>query len=151
MLDRHIPLWPPIDEILATSKKMCMIRLLDKIAANITHTARPITNPICLPLESVPQCVVLKREVSDNAAHVFLPAEIGRMTLKSLNLKLNRMGNGFQWFSQTYVPFVRQFGEWRVYFVGGSVFHILVTLPVGYKHRVEAAGSGKHWTLEELT
>ena len=149
LLSQRIPLWPPVDEMMGSSRKLNIIKVLDQIAADVTHTIRPKTEAITLPLKTKPSEVVLKREVSDAAERVILPYEICNMSLKALNKKLKDLGEGYQWLQQTYVPTLLQFGEWRVYFVGGEIIHIIGTTPI--KYQLEVGMIDAIWTLEELT
>jgi hypothetical protein len=123
--------------------------VLDKLAAEVTHTIRPNTAAITLPLKEKPPGVVLKREASDNALRVIFPHEIQNMSLKALNKRLKDDGEGYKWFKQTYVPTLIQFGEWRVYFVGGKIIHIIGTTPVNDK--ISACVIDGMWSLGELT
>jgi hypothetical protein len=149
LLSQHVPLWPPVDEMMGSSRKLNIIKVLDQIAADVTHTIRPKTEAITLPLKTKPSDVVLKREVSDTSERVIFPDEIRDMSLKALNKKLKYLGEGHQWFKQSFVPALLQFGEWRVYFVGGDIIHIIGTTPIEY--RIEVGMIDGIWTLEELT
>ena len=135
--------------MMGSSRKLNIIKVLDQIAADVTHTIRPDTEAITLPLKTKHFEVVLKREVSDNGERVIFPDEISDISLKALNRKLKELGEGHQWFKQTYVPALLQFGEWRVYFVGGVMIYIIGTTPVD--SGLEVGMIDAIWTLEELT
>jgi len=151
-LSQHIPVWPPVDEILAASRKADVINVFDRIANEVTHTVRPKTTLLNLPLKSVPRDVVLKREGSDTGSHVLLPQRLQRTTLKALN---NQLKGRFRWFAQTWIPELRQFGEWRVFIVDGKIIEIVTTQPLGkgheYDDRLAIGVLHGSWSLEELT
>ena len=124
-LSKLIVLWPPVDEILAASKKAQEIKLLDKIAREVTHTIRPVTEVVEHKAIKATG-VVFKWEVSDTSTHVRLPEKIAKLSKK----ELKKMAvDKFVWLSQTFVPHLLQFGEWRVYFVGGRFYEIILTEP----------------------
>lgn len=148
-ISKEIPVWPPIEEMIA-STKWAVIQHLDHIAENITNTVRPKTKilqiPVALPLENV----VIKRERSDTCRHCLFPQHIKNMSAKKLNEYLNKNSiDDCYWLHQEFVPLLRQFGEWRVYFIGGQLSFTLLTevTPKG----VFSIRQGDCWTLEELT
>ena len=72
------------------------------------------------------------------------------MSAKKLNEYLNKNSiDDCYWLHQEFVPLLRQFGEWRVYFIGGQLSFTLLTevTPKG----VFSIRQGDCWTLEELT
>jgi hypothetical protein len=96
--------------------------------------------------------VVLKREGSDTSSHLVLPEELQNTTLKKLNKFLKGKGR-FRWFSQTYIPELRQFGEWRVFIMNGKIIQVVLTQPdnaVGGPKMSVGILLGS-WSLEELT
>ena len=147
-LSRLTPVWPPVDEILAASRKADVIKVFDRIANEVTHTVRPTTTLLTLPLKSLPRDVVLKREGSDTAEHVLLPQQLQDTTLKSLN---NYLKGRFRWFAQTWIPELRQFGEWRVFIVDGKIIEIVITQPQDEKNGLMVGVLRGSWSLEELT
>lgn len=145
VLSSLVPLWPPVDEMLAASRKAKEVVLLDKIANEVTHTIRPTTVVITQELTHAPIGVVFKREVSDTGTHVLLPDKVAALSKKELrSIALDR----FTWMSQTYIPQLRQFGEWRVYFIGGKFYDVVITNPDGDRHI--AYLWDEIWSLEEL-
>lgn len=151
-LTNRIPLWPPMDEMLASARKADTIKIFDQIARDVTHTARPVTYPLTLPITEFPANMVLKREGSDTAAHVVLPSDVAALTLA----QFNRMAKGpFRWLAQTWLPLLRQFGEWRVYIVGGRILEIITTAPEPniptYINQLKVDIVKGMWSLAELT
>ena len=53
-LSNIILLWPPIDEMIAASRKVNEVILLDKISREITHTIQPVTKVISKTLNHPP-------------------------------------------------------------------------------------------------
>jgi len=129
LLSNKVPILPPVDDMLALSRKMDVIKVFDLIAEQVTCTARPTTNVVELPLKEIPKDIVFKREGSDMAEHVYLPHEVARLTPNTLTRRLKKKSAGYRWITQTYIPQLRQFGEWRVYVVGGEVFQVITTQP----------------------
>jgi glutathione synthase/RimK-type ligase-like ATP-grasp enzyme len=150
-LSRLVPVWPPVDEILAASRKADIIKMFDRIAAQVTHTVRPVTTILTIPLKTVPKDVVLKREGSDASKHVYLPQSLEELGLKKLNQLLK--GSRFRWISQTWIPLLQQFGEWRVFVVGGKIFEVITTQPQDAADNSTLSVSVLRgmWNLEELT
>jgi hypothetical protein len=146
----RIPIWPPIEEMIACSK-WAVILILDHIAETVTKTVRPKTEILKTPVTSVPHNSVLKRERSDGSRHCLIPAEVENMSIVQLNdyLESHSLDN-CHWLHQEYVPFLRQFGEWRVYFIGGQISFTLLTewTDDGAMVSIKRLNS---WSLEELT
>ena len=59
-LSNIILLWPPIDEMIAASRKVDEVILLDKISREITHTIQPVTKVISKTLNHPPPGKVSK-------------------------------------------------------------------------------------------
>jgi hypothetical protein len=73
--------------------------------------------------EDPPQGWLIKREHSDTARHVIFPRNA-----KSI-AKYDRSGD-YRWFAQEMVPFLRQWGEFRVIFVGKIPIYTIITTPL---------------------
>lgn len=132
--------------MLEASRKAREVEILDRIARQVTFTIRPVTEVISKALSHPPTGVIFKREVSDTGSHVYMPDDIAKMTRKDLKkLALDR----FTWMSQTYIPYLRRFGEWRVYFLGGKFFDVVVTEP-GSDGDVQYNTLEGVWSLKEL-
>jgi hypothetical protein len=146
----RIPIWPPIEEMIACSKR-AVIETLDHIAKTVTKTVRPKTEILPYPVTWVPKNSVLKRERSDAARHCLLPADMKNLTIVQLNEYLeSHSSDDCHWLLQEYVPFLRQFGEWRVYFIDGFLSFTLLTEwmdGVG----IVSIKQLNSWSLEELT
>jgi hypothetical protein len=152
-LSRLIPVWPPVEEILAASRKADVIKVYDRITNEVTHTVRPKTTLLTLPLKKLPRDVVLKREGSDIASHILLPQQLQGTTLKVLNSELSQVKGRFRWFAQTWIPELRQFGEWRVFFIDSKIVEVVTTQPLDKGHNDSLVIGVLHgsWSLEELT
>jgi hypothetical protein len=146
----RIPIWPPIKEMIACSKR-AVIETLDHIAKTVTKTIRPKTEILPYPVTWVPKNSVLKWERSDAARHCLLPADMKNLTIVQLNEYLeSHSSDDCHWLLQEYVPFLRQFGEWRVYFIDGFLSFTLLTEwmdGVG----IVSIKQLNSWSLEELT
>ena len=74
------------------------------------------------------------------------------MSLKKLKQKLKEESTqGAQWFCQDYVPYLRRFGEWRVFFINGKYQFTVLTEPDEATGELQCAPLANVWTLEELT
>ena len=124
--------------------------MFDRIANELTHSVRPKTTLLTLPLKRLPRGVVLKREGSDTGSHVLLPHHLQNTTLKELN---NHLKGRLRWFAQTWIPELRQFGEWRVYIIDGKIIETVVTEPQekGQHNDLAISVLQAAWSLEELT
>jgi hypothetical protein len=146
----RIPIWPPIEEMIACSK-WAVIQTLDYIAKTFTKTVRPETVVLKTPVTWVPKDAVLKRERSDASRHCIIPTDTRGTSIVQLNeyLKLNSLDDCY-WLRQEYIPFLRQFGEWRVYFIGGQLSFTLLTQWVE-GGGITSMGQRNSWSMEELT
>jgi hypothetical protein len=135
---------------MATLRKVDVIQVFDRIANEVTHTVRPTTNLLTLPLKALPRDVVLKREGSDTSSHIVMPEKLQNTTLK----KLHKFVKGrFRWSSKTYIPELRQFGEWHVFIMNGKIIEVVLTQPDDAVDRPKMSVGiliGL-WSLAELT
>jgi len=65
---------------------------------------------------------VLKREGSDGTRHVILPGD-------GNSSNLPRVQDGFRWLKQSYVPTLRELGEWRVVMMDCRPLWVIHTAP----------------------
>jgi hypothetical protein len=139
-----------VEEMLYARKKFNVIQNLDWIAQNVTHTIRPATTILKLPLEAVPTEHVLKRECSDSRRHAFVPKGLERYSVRSLNTKLKKDAlDGAEWLSQTFVAELETMGELRVYLFHGEVSHVVQTSWAS-TNDMKAKEISELWSLEEL-
>jgi len=139
-----------VEEMLYARVKLDVIRNLDWIAQNVTHTVRPATTILKLPLGEMPLGRVLKRECSDSRRHVLVPKDLERFSVKSLNTAISKRGlDGAVWLSQTFVPELETMGELRVYLFHGEVSHVIHT-GWGHPEDLKAKVLSDLWSLEEL-
>ena len=155
LLEKRIPILPSPTALRKASRKMHIIEAFDKVAREVTHTVRPTSHIVQLPMDRIPKDVVFKREASDTSSHVYLPKHAAKLGRDGLNKQLVEKSAGYRWFGQTYVPQLRAFGEWRVLIVGGQILQVIVTQP----KRTDQATNGlmdvdivySMWSLQELT
>jgi hypothetical protein len=121
-LKQEVHLWPPQDQVL---NKYQLIKQLDLIAARRTISARPVTHRL-EDIDNIdPTKVVLKRTHSDMCQHVILPGDETKYTKEYLECCLEVPGSF--WFAQTFVPMLRELGEWRVFIIGGRIVYVVHT------------------------
>lgn len=127
--------------------KLPVLQQLQKIASEVTRTTYPTTTPILdisdpSDIEWLTDTdVIIKRGYSDGSLHVIeVSAEDGKKKLEQLREETDRyynvpgiMQQGLvpQWFSIPFIPEILSKGELRVYYIGGSLSHIMHTLPMG--------------------
>lgn len=84
--------------------------------------------------------VIIKRGFSDGSLHVFeVSTEAGKKKLEQLQEETDRyynipgimeLGLAPQWFSVPFIPEIMSKGELRVYYIGGTLSHIIHTQPM---------------------
>ena len=121
-LQQEVHLWPPQNQVL---NKFQLIKQLDLIAARRTISARPVTHRLEEIASIDPTKVVLKRTHSDMGQHVILPGDETKYTKEYLECRLEVPGSF--WFAQTFVPTLRELGEWRVFIIGGRIVYVVHT------------------------
>ena len=85
---------------------------------------------------------VLKRTHSESGNHIiFLQDMLGKRTWEYMDAhsEIPRC----RWFSQTYVPLLKDYGEWRVVIVRGAPAYTVHTQPVGNPRGNAAGRKGK--------
>jgi hypothetical protein len=120
---------PPAVQVL-TASKIETIEHLDYIAARFTKTPRPPTTVIDFPVSNAAlqqlQSMVLKRGYSDCTKHVLIQPKMTQIS------KLHQQILPFPrcvWFSQPYIPHLKEVGEWRVIIVNGQILSTNYTHP----------------------
>jgi hypothetical protein len=142
-LSGYVCIWPPVDETLASSYTLDVIRDLDYIAETHTITKRPWTR-LLVKDEQVNADTVVKREGSENFRHHFFGDKVSTQCIRSC-LKAR---SGYRWIVQELVPQQRIFGELRTFVLGGKVLHTMATTMTGDGNQVEKADMA--YTLSEL-
>lgn len=123
ILESIVPVWPPSKEILRASNKFNVIVDLDQIASRTVNSPRPLTTRLSrTDLSQSFEGWILKREGSDCNRHVFLPGRVDPS-----NLPPDR--GHFRWLKQSYVPTLRQLGEWRIILVDCQPLWVVHTAP----------------------
>jgi hypothetical protein len=112
-------------------------------------TVRLKTTLLTSPLKHLLQDVMLKHKGSNTGSHVLLPQQLQAATLKQLNKQLK---GRFHWFVQTWIPELRQFGEWRIFILDGKIIEIVITQPQnkGQHDDLSIGVLRGSWSLEEL-
>ena len=140
----HIPVWPPISELLYSRHKYNVIKNLDLVADQM-RTARPRT--VLLSTEPSIEGWFLKREGSDCGNHIYGPEEASQLPESQIQRMAKELP--FRWIKQEFVPALKQIGEWRVVMVGGRILYILNT-SYGGDHNILADLRLAGYTLEEM-
>jgi len=130
MLDKTIPIWPPLYEQMVVMDKIKQIKTLDSIAESM-QTPRPKTYTIQeaqqLPLLHRKQGLVLKRNNSSCNEHVILPPLKSDLASNiSQPDTTKELGVYGTWFAQDYVASLRTTGELRVFMVDGKTAEVML-------------------------
>ena len=145
-LSRYTYLWPPMDQASTLGSKWQLIENLD-IIAHLEGCTRPKSRLLEVG-SRIPKDVVLKRTHSESGNHIVLPQdERHKRTWEYMNShsEVPRC----KWFAQTYVPLLKDLGEWRVIVVGGNPIYTVHTQPSSggtWKRRVVTS----FWPLDAL-
>ena len=126
MLEKHIPIWPPLSDQLLRHDKMKMTEILDEVAEKM-NKPRPVTWRVDeVPDEEVGN-VILKRNASSCRKH-FIPHPITSETLRSAidKQESGKMGVHGTWLAQEFVDNLKDMGEVRVYMTQKSVIQGIV-------------------------
>jgi hypothetical protein len=145
-LDRRIAVWPPVEELLWSSHKLNVIKVLDEIAA-IKKTPRPWTQLLTKGFKPTSE-TFLKREGSDCSNHALKPSQVAKLPQKDLAKKAQEAP--YRWMVQQYVPALREVGEWRVILVGGRIVYTVHTREGGNNNLAFGLRSGAY-SLAEMS
>jgi len=155
-LSHWILIWPQPSEMHREGKKHQYIRQLDRIA-RIDDSPRPLTR-LLSDKGQIPTgggVWVIKREFSAFGCHVRVVDLDGlRKDSKEYQDAFQEVwSSSFDWIIQSYVPLLEQWGEWRVFMIGGKATYTVMTTK-------QPGGGSDDWdwnkveslfTLEELT
>jgi hypothetical protein len=120
----RILVWPNPTELERSGRKYIAIDLLDRVA-KLMGTQRPTSQLILRDGTKPPKGrYVLKREFSANAGHVHIVDGISTKTWKELD---GQNTSRFVWIQQDYAPLLEQWGEYRIFMVGGQVWECVMT------------------------
>ena len=152
-LSHWLFVWPPVPEMIRECYRHEFTLQLDRIA-HILNTPRP-TTIIYSGLRDIPTkgTWVFKRDFSRESSHVKV-IKLDGFTMTSLGRfpDLNEvLDDAYDWIIQSYAPLLPQWGEWRVFMVGGKAKSTVLTtwnseLKAWTWNKVETL-----FTLEELT
>lgn len=121
-LASQVRIWPPLSLTRAAADKWQMIVHLDHIAHDITLTPRPATQ---LLKDHIPAGKVIKRSFSAYQEHVHIPTYVEGYTWPTIEqLHAQATLPGREWLVQDWIPLLREYGEFKVYFIQKSVVHI---------------------------
>jgi hypothetical protein len=137
--------WPPLNEAQRAGQKIELAQELDWISQSSTKTCRPTTFP-CNGHDFLPGHV-FKREFSGYCEHVLIPLRQGQTINKKMQAKA-RAHTTYKWLAQTYAPLLREFGEWRVFMIGGEPMLAMHTIHDGETWRFSIRGEGH--TLQQM-
>jgi hypothetical protein len=145
-LARFTYLWPPVDQASTIGSKWQLVENLDIIAA-LNNQIRPQSR-LMKSGDYISDKTVLKRTHSESGNHIIFPQDmLGKRTWEYMDAhsEIPRC----RWFSQTYVPLLKDYGEWRVVIVGGAPAYTVHTQPASgdrWKYRNTTA----FWPLHKL-
>lgn len=124
-LSTHTRIWPPLTLSKAAANKWQMIQFLDRVASRVTNTPRPETR--LWEDRGIPQGMVLKRCCSAFQEHIYLP-EVGSSQTRPTRAALLETSilPGREWMVQSWMPLLRTWGEFKVYFIEMKIVHIAV-------------------------
>ena len=131
-LARYTYIWPPVDQASSLGSKWQLIENLD-IIAHLSGSTRPKSR-LLQPGHPIPKLAVLKRTHSESGNHVIFPqGNNGKRTWTYIESHSEIPRS--KWFCQTFLPLLKDLGEWRVVIVGGHPIYTVHTQP----------GSGGTW------
>jgi glutathione synthase/RimK-type ligase-like ATP-grasp enzyme len=107
--------------------------------------ARP-TSEILRQGEMLKPNLIAKREFSDCAQHIIFSGQKGKRWDKIRGT----VEGPHRWFVQTYMPYLKDFGEWRAFVVGGKVKVIIHTTPKNGDWDWEVVDQDRIFSLEEI-
>ena len=144
-------LFPDLQEIGWAERKIDVLRLLEKVAKDDTHTGRPKTLTM-RTLKNVSgddddkEVFILKREVTHLGTGIIYPLDWdAAVQWEEDHRGQQKSGKKqYRWMKQEYVPLMEKTPEWRVFLVDGKVVSILAESKEKY-----SALEG--WTLDALT
>ena len=145
-LQSLLHIWPPMDQVENMGTKTTLIENLDFVAATKTKSKRPTTRPLNLQ-HAIPHAIVIKRTHSDCGQHVLFPGD----ELRNVEYLQSQMDiPGSMWFGQSYISTLREFGEWRVFIIGGRIIEIIHTKIHEETGLWKWQRAIRFWSLEEL-
>jgi hypothetical protein len=146
--------WPSLQERIRESHRHEYTLQLDRIA-NILKTPRPKTIRFSGGLSNIPTkgVWVFKRDFSCSGTHVKIIKLDGfaATSLGHFQDIQEIVTDDYDWIIQPYIPLLRQWGEWRVFLIGGKAKYTVLTTwwpeqNIWTWNKVETL-----FTLEELT
>ncbi|KLO05197.1 hypothetical protein SCHPADRAFT_1003014 [Schizopora paradoxa] len=128
MLEKHVPIWPPMSDQLLRHDKFKMTEMLDNVAEKM-NKPRPLTWRIQDVPDDQMHNVVLKRNASGCRRH-FIPRPLQQA--KTLQKAIDKhetgeMGVQGCWLAQEYMPSLKEMGEVRVYMTEKSAIQGIVS------------------------
>lgn len=120
-LAEYLCLWPPLYPLRGAACKWNTIRRLDMIARYVTRTNRPTTT--LWDRVQIKSDKVYKRCYSGYHDHIYYPTEGETKPTVPALLESSRLP-GRHWMEQEWIRHLRDFGEFRIYFVKSKIVHI---------------------------
>jgi hypothetical protein len=138
--------WPDFEHVNGIGSKCNLYHHLDMIASSITKTAR-LPWKVAQPGDRLRLDAVMKRTHSDSGQHVIL----SNTPLYNWEYFSNNMAiPGCQWIAQKYCHTLLNYGEWRVFILGGSIFHVVHTIYNKSRRTWTGQEATSWYTLDEL-
>jgi hypothetical protein len=144
-LKEKVFIWPDPLQLLVEGAKLLTYEIIRASAAaigepcpNVVVEKEPTEKMVEEISSGVKKCV-LKREFSGESLHVFFPglhkAVDKFRALRKAEAKIFRRGQPTnfpepRWFLQPYLPSLLCLGEFRAFFVNGTLFNIFSTTPI---------------------
>jgi hypothetical protein len=151
ILSSYSPVWPSYLELKSCANKLELIANLELVANSSTQTNRPMVKLLTSGRDAegnrarlqipdpIPDNVVVKRSYSETGQHILLPETPN--ALKQAILQREVDIDEAQWFTQSFVPFLKDTGEIRMFFVGMKNIYSVHTVQDPKKRK-------GHWDFE---
>lgn len=128
-LSHRLLVWPPVQEKQREGAKYESTRQLDRIAKTM---GMPRLTSLVLTRDTIPTSGkwVLKWEFSADSDHVEIVDLDGKTKEKIRSMAPIRQAlddSKHKWIVQSYAHLLQQWGEWRVFLIGGKARYIILT------------------------
>jgi hypothetical protein len=142
-LAKRTIVYPSPDQLLLRGSKLYIIQQLREIANEITLTDYPMVVHIPNPEDpslAIRPGLIIKRSFSESAMHVWKASDAEKAAQVNILVEntrkfydhdsLRKIGVRPRWFGIAYLPEMKEKGEIRVYFIGGTLSHMISTRPL---------------------
>jgi hypothetical protein len=145
-LKKCIFIWPDFNHVDTIGSKGTLYEHLNIIARAVTRTTT-LQFEVLKEGDKIKSNVMLKRSHSDAGEHVLGPLS-GKQDWKYLST--NMKVPGCYWIAQKYCKTLIEYGEWRVFILGGRIFYVVHTLHNTTKGTWNGQKVTTWYTLDEL-